>query len=460
MAEPPNRGERLMDAVTNLSEGRRSFLSTKSFVRGILLGIGISLLISVLSYLGVLSSWENQAFDFMMWWQKERRSTEIFLIEIDSQDYKDLFGSVSPLSRRTLSRLLDRLALTRPRAICLDVSLRDRTGEDHFLIETLRRLEAMRIPVVVASSIQKTVAGQGLVDTFSLDFPYPAPDNVLFGATNFPISEGETIRDMRLLGTTDDGWAHPFIPLSIVAASERQSWPAFQRALARAAGSGDLGGDMPEKLGDLLRTGLRSPRQKIYFIGDKASFNALRFSDLDRMPAESFRPGSLLSDKILLIGGTFTESKDFYRTPKGVLSGVEIIANATETLLTSKPIRPINHLLSLLFEFMIVLALSFMFLRFPLGKATLMSAVSIVPLSIVGSQLAFATMSRWLDFLPVALAVFFHGEASLIEHYRDMKKEIRDLRSRLQQRERELSEALLQTPRPDSPAPEHPRTGG
>lgn len=406
----------------------------------------ISFLVALLSVLGLLSGWENRAFDFMMWWQKEKRSTEIFLIEIDSQDYKDLFNSVSPLSRKTLARIIRKVSMARPRAICLDISLRDKTDEDGYLVETLDQLKRDNIPVVLASSIQKAVTNEHISDTISADFPYPPPSNVLFGATNFPISEDETIREMRLLKRMDDGSLYPFISLSIVAASANVSWSDLQKELNSAAGSKAFESKAPSSINDLIRTSLRSQRQKIYFIGAKSSFNSFRISDIDRMPDQSFQVGNIFSDKILLIGGTFTESKDFYRTPKGIMSGVEIIANSAETLLTSRPIKPINHLLSLLFEFVIVLVLSFMFLRFPLGKATLMSSLSIVPLSIIGSQVAFATMSRWLDFMPVALAVFLHGEASLIEHYRNLKKEVRDLRSRLDQRERESSEAKIRAP--------------
>jgi CHASE2 domain-containing sensor protein len=429
-----------MESEVLPSKRHRSFVSKKSFIRGIIVGISISILISILSFLGLLSGWENRAFDFMMWWQKEKRSSEIFLIEIDSQDYKDLFHAVSPLSREILARVIDKLSMAEPRAICLDISLRDRTAEDPHLVETLSRLEKRGIPVVLASSIQE-VADEGKIrSAFSRDFPYACPDNVLFGATNFPISENETIREMRLLRRMDDGRIYPYISLSIIAASEGISWPAFQTELDRANRSASPESKVFKNLQNLIRTGLRHQRQKIYFVGNKTSFNVIKISDIDKMPRESFQAGSIFSQKILLVGGTFTESKDFYRTPKGIMSGVEIIANSAEALLSSKPIRPINYLLSLLFEFVIVLVLSSMFLRFPLGKATILSALSVIPLTIIGSQVAFASMNRWLDFLPVALAVVLHGEASLIEHYRSMKKEIRDLRSQLCQKEQEASE--------------------
>jgi CHASE2 domain-containing sensor protein len=162
------------------------------------------------------------------------------------------------------------------------------------------------------------------------------------------------------------------------------------------------------------------------------------------MPDQSFQLDNILSNKILLIGGTFAESKDFYRTAKGTMSGIEIIANSVETLLSSKPIKPVNHLLSLLYELVIVLVLSYMFLRFPFGKATLASSLSIIPLSIIGSQVAFASFARWLDFIPVALAVFLHGEFSLIEHYTNLKKEVVKLKSHLSKRDGEISELRTQ----------------
>jgi CHASE2 domain-containing sensor protein len=423
---------------------RTRFVSKKALIRGIAIGALISLSITIFSFLGFLRGWENHVFDFMMWWEGEKRSENIFLIEIDSQDYKELFSSVSPLSRKVLARIIDKLSKAKPTAICLDINLRDKTDEDIYFIKALEHLKEMNISVVLSSSIQETIGAESINYTINTDYPYLPPDNVLFGATNFPISEDGVIREVRLVKRMADGSFYPFISLSIATASQKITWPDLQRELDNDSRSRDFVSEVPKSIHNLIGAALKSQRQKIHFIGNKSSFNSLRISSIDKMPDQSFQLDNILSNKILLIGGTFAESKDFYRTAKGTMSGIEIIANSVETLLSSKPIKPVNHLLSLLYELVIVLVLSYMFLRFPFGKATLASSLSIIPLSIIGSQVAFASFARWLDFIPVALAVFLHGEFSLIEHYTNLKKEVVKLKSHLSKRDGEISELRTQ----------------
>jgi CHASE2 domain-containing sensor protein len=66
-------------------------------------------------------------------------------------------------------------------------------------------------------------------------------------------------------------------------------------------------------------------------------------------------------DRIVLVGATFTESRDSFPTPHGIMQGVEIHANILHTLLTRRQIQPIAWRASLLLQFVLCLAISALF---------------------------------------------------------------------------------------------------
>lgn len=65
-------------------------------------------------------------------------------------------------------------------------------------------------------------------------------------------------------------------------------------------------------------------------------------SVLDQMNKdESYTALDLVADKIVIIGGSYSESRDYYRTPVGHMPGAVVIANATHSLLNYKPLKSI-----------------------------------------------------------------------------------------------------------------------
>jgi adenylate cyclase len=411
----------------------------KKFLRGIAVGVLVSVLTTILSALGFLRGWENQVFDFLSWWQKEERSTEVFVIEIDDADYREVFGSTSPLSREKLAALLGKLAQARPRVIGLDVDLETATPQDRFFKETLRSVAAIPVPIVLSLA-----AGEPVADGKDAGLLFEPPssrfaEGALFGTTRFPRSKEGVIREMLLFSEFGRGQVHPSFPLAVVAAAAGWDPPSLSAFLNAGPEQEPGAKGRNGRIGALISGARHSPRQKIQFIGDKTSFNALKSSVLLGMPDPYLQAANILRDKILLVGGTFQASRDFHSTPKGELSGIEIIANSVETLLKARPLKPVNHGMELLFEIAMVLLLSLIFSRLSPLKATLVCLVSIVPLAVIGSALAFARLSLWLNFVPAAVSVFLHGEFSLMESVGELRAEVRTLREALEQKDREIS---------------------
>jgi CHASE2 domain-containing sensor protein len=422
----------------------------KSFFRGIALGVIVSLITSLLSLAGFLQRWENGFFDFLVWWEKEKRSTEVMIVEIDDADYKNLFGAQSPLSRKKMSEIIVKLAESRPRVIGIDINLEDITAEDEYMIEAFQHLNQLKVPIVLPAYFSEDAEGTESISSAVKMYPYPLPDLVLFGAIGYPMSRDGVIREMPIVHKTRIKNIYPFFPLSVLAACEGFTRENFAKWL-NSNEVGKARGSAPDKkLVAISESAAHSPIQKIHFIGNKSSFSTVKSSTLLQIPRQFFESENIFSDKIIVIGGTFKESRDFYATPKGMMSGVEIIANSIETLLSIRPLRPINHILEFSMEIIIILLLSVFFLRFSPWKGTLISIATIIPLAVVGSYVAFSAFSRWLNFIPAGFSIILHGQVAFYTHYRELQNEVKALKDALRKSQKNLrlkdSGALSQRP--------------
>ena len=410
------------------------------YIRGLFVGISLSVLATVLSTLGFFRSFENTVFDFLIWWEQDKRSAFVLLVDIDDRDYRDLFHSTSPLSREKISEIILKIARAKPRAIGIDVDLSDPTPEDHFLLDALERLNVQKIPVIIPLSFDMQSGAEGR-EKLNSSGPLASrlPENVLAGVAEFPIYKDGVIREMQLTVKSHSGEIYPSVPLAAIAASEGYQQGALSEALGQFAEGHSSSEESPSKTRELLMDARHNSLQKIQYIGDKRSFAVLRSSVLDSTPDKYFRPGSIFSDKIIVVGGTFKISRDFYATPKGAMSGVEIVANSIDTLLNAKRVKPLNHVLELMFEIIMVLVMTGIFVKLEPLKATVVSLVSIAPLSLAGSAFAFTRLSCWVNFIPTAVSIFIHGEISFFEHYAHLKAEVKSLALALAGKDRELS---------------------
>jgi CHASE2 domain-containing sensor protein len=261
---------------------------------------------------------------------------------------------------------------------------------------------------------------------------------IFLGAIDYMQSNDGVIREMSLLKNTErDIW--PSFPLSVAAAGTGITWEDLLIEIRSKKNNGVKGKIQFNKFRSYIEDSQNTPLQKIHFIGDRKSFNTIQFSQIYKMPSESFKPGTIFTDKIILIGGSFEESRDFYITPKGRLSGIEIIANSIESILHGNPIKPISHILELIFELLVIFVISYFFFRFTSLKASILCFLSIIPLAIIGSALAFSNFSHWLNFIPAWMSVIIHGKISSFEHNVKLRHENEFLNKRLDKQEKEIS---------------------
>lgn len=262
-------------------------ISRKSFIRSLCVGAIVSALVFLLSLAGFLKKWENGIFDFMMWWETEKQSTDIYLIVIDSPDYKDIFHSTSPLSRRTLAEIILKLARSQPKVIAVDVALEVETSEEKDLIDAVESLDRNHIPVVfplpenTEEPADNRLQGSGPDRQPSL--PFATLDHVFFGGIDYPQSSDCVIRDLPLLNIANRKIISPSFPLSVVAASTGMTRQELQNETELNQPNSQAGASDLNKIRSLIKSGRHALPQKIHFIGDARSFNSLKFSQVYRL---------------------------------------------------------------------------------------------------------------------------------------------------------------------------------
>jgi hypothetical protein len=120
-------------------------------------------------------------------------------------------------------------------------------------------------------------------------------------------------------------------------------------------------------------------------------------------------------DAIVLIGGTFGASRDFYETPAGYLPGLIVNAYAVQSELKGRRIREISPLISFLMDSLVGWLIVFFFWRY----AKMVSAINwtgILTAVLIGISFALPLFGYlWLGWIGMLVGALVH---IVIEVYR------------------------------------------
>ena len=105
-----------------------------------------------------------------------------------------------------------------------------------------------------------------------------------------------------------------------------------------------------------------------------------------------------IDDQVVLIGASFQESRDFFATPNGLMSGLEIHANIIHTLLTRSHIRPANRILAMFLLLLFAVAASALTTLLRPATVIVLSLVAIPVVLLPLSYAALTQLGLWVDF--------------------------------------------------------------
>lgn len=332
----------------------------------------VSGLVLVFEHFGMLSRFENWGTYFFMALQPLTEVKDITIIGITDEEYhsKDLFEGKSPLKAEVLERIIRRILLGEPTVLGVDL---DTSDESFRKITDLPRsaviwavdaeLDRKRNPIYVGGAI-------GL----------PMQRSVPIGIILFPQDEDGVIRRYyRTFGDTDS------FPWAIV------------RAYRNIKDTGQ------QNVGESLR---------LNFSGDRFAFrdnDPRKMYTVRKLLTNSNLPGfrGVFAHQVVLLGGYYPEARDRWPTSVGAMAGVDVNAQAIESELQGRGIRSMNELIMLVLE--LILGYALVVLRFSFQhRTTLITALAIPVLALIGSFLAFRTLAMWANFVPVLTAVLLH----------------------------------------------------
>ena len=300
-------------------------------------------------------------------------SSSIVIITIDEDSFDEL-NQAWPWPRAMHARLLDIVSQAKPSVIGLDLVFAEPSLYGPEDDEALARAVARAGNVVLGAALT-SVRQEGFVKE-DLNPPIrPVRDGArAFGFVNFDADVDAFVRRNKL--------THVF---------QGSALPGFDLHVYRVAAAAGL-----------AASPLPTTEHLINYRGGPQTFQSLPYHRViaDQVPRNAF------AGKIVLIGASSPVLHDVYPTPfapRGNMSGVEIHANALETLLQGEAIRPVptavNALLAVLGGALSLwIAITFR----PIFALALVGGGLV--LFLVGTHVAFLS-GRWLSALPVSLTL-------------------------------------------------------
>lgn len=300
-------------------------------------------------------------------------SSSIVIVTIDEDSFDEL-NLAWPWPRAMHARLLDIVSQAKPSVIGLDIVFAEPSLYGQEDDEALARAVARAGNVVLGAAL--TSVRQGGFVKEDLNPPIrPVRDGArAFGFVNFDADVDAFVRRNKL--------THMF---------QGSSLPGFDLHVYRVAAAAGL-----------AVSPLPATEHFINYRGGPQTFQSLPYHRVlaDQVPRNAF------AGKIVLIGASSPVLHDVYPTPfatRGNMPGVEIHANALETLLRGEAIRPVpaavNALLAVLGGALSLwIAITFR----PIFALALVGGGLV--LFLVGTHVAFLS-GRWLAALPVSLTL-------------------------------------------------------
>lgn len=385
----------------------------RRFFKSLVLALSVSLLTSLASYMGYLEGFEARALDLLLWARGRIKSPEIVLVHIDDQAFRNL-QEKQPLPRSYLASIIEVLAKSGAKVIAMDIELKVQTDprEDELLLKAIQAASENGVTRVVPVYLirpEKEDDGKVLYSRTSFFSPKLTP---VAGFANAPIDPDGLVRQLPLVVRGGDGRILPSLAIAVLA-----RYAGYDSGrLAQVLNQGEEVSLLLPEWDKFQARLLPQPTPfsftpddiwKINFAGAQGSFRAIPSDPVAYLAKQNFpvAADNPFRGKIVLIGATFGESRDFFPTPQGLMSGVEIHANIIHTILSRSQILTADRLVAFALSLAFAVVASVLLTLFRPTTVTVIALVAIPVLSIPLSYLAFAYLGLWVDFVTPLLAI-------------------------------------------------------
>ena len=387
--------------------------------RALLLGLVVSVAITGISRMGALAGWETRVVDLFLFFRDRVPTPDIVLVLVDDESFAKL-GHRQPLPRRELAQLGEFLLKSGARVVGFDihVTTASEPEADNALVRFSRTSSAGGSPVVFAAVATPTT---GTPPSYVLGPAFSAELASLFGYANVPLGADGVVRRLNPVLHGERG-PLPSFALAVLAAHERYTPQTLTQALADPRGPVLPAGDPARGILRSERVSLRTLSSNVWridFAGPPGTFASFPAGVLLTMAASGATPeqDNPFRDRIVLVGGTFAESRDFHPTPLGLMAGVEIQANIVHTLLARRALLPPHWAVNLTLMAVGCLSITLLSLRLRTRWVMLVSLGLVVLFVLIG----YEAYSRgyWLDIVaPLAAMLAYRAVAGALARRR------------------------------------------
>lgn len=428
------------------------------FLSGILIGFIISLVVTILAMLGHFKPYENPMTDLLQS-ITHKKAEDVVLLFITEEEYKNGFNSKSPLSRERLATIIEILVKLKAKVIALDIDISDPTDEDEILSRILD--SAKGVPIVVVGNLmrinERTSSGtdpsnhlrpypeetayklkKGLVPYKSMTPGEKWIGKVIYGGVTFRLDSDGIFRHAEAIYINND--SDTIIPSFPVAVTAAYLSMTQQKDLVETLShfndqkitlSGKRNDSQHKICIHLGRGGRITPN----FIGNYEHFN--REINLSRL-IEDYKDydskniyKTIFTNKVVIVGGVY-DPKDFYLTPVGRMSGMEVLANITQNIISEEVITHFNFLTAFVIEVLLGTIVALIFILTSRFRANMICFAILGPVAVIASCIAFSNTYHWFDFIPTFVGVMLHDWVKKMEE--DLKKLKSNIKSFLEKR--------------------------
>ena len=369
-----------------------------------------AVLVSAASSLHYLESWQMLAFHLLQQMQGHQPPHDVVLIAIDEAAFEGL-GRRNPISRRYLARVVRGLQKSGAAVVGIDITFTTPTAspDDAALAGAIREFSDHGLSRVVLLG----PLGPGAVPLGTATLG----PSVMLASPAVPADADGLIRRIDPVLSGPEGRPAPTLALAVVARLAGLDSATLEEALAtgqplalpRLQADAGLVPSGPPPV--TARAGVEWP---INYVGPSGSFTPI---PSDVVAAIGDADGDAAADnplrgRIALVGGTFADSRDYYPTPHGLMSGVEIHANVVHMLTTRRFIRPSGWGVGLAINVLVVLAASLVLVSLRPLLGTVVCVAGAFVIGVPAAVLAFDRGGYWIDFVLPVLATSLMGLGS------------------------------------------------
>jgi CHASE2 domain-containing sensor protein len=341
---------------------------------------------------------ETANLDALFSGKKQIVSKDVVVVSITDDDYKTVFGGISPLDTDKLKEVIDDILAEHPSALGVDFDTSAWAGpEARYAAEPI--VWAREALGEAGSLTMGKVLGVGRED-------------VCYGVPAYFPDEDGIVREYKEFIEGADHQYYPSLAFNLVEVSQR----------GRDACQGVLPKLSPNQSAEPAKVNFRGPRNAF----DHLSIGTLK--RLKGLPESAAKP---LLGKIAVLGGSYRAARDAYPTPFRYLDGVDIVANTVDMNL------PGNKELSGMPRWLyvagylegVVLLVALYFVSRPWSLILIVLSGPVYALLV--SWFAFQWTATFVSFVPCFVGLVIHEIVDHTREYLHLQRENRELHEKL-----------------------------